>query len=104
MAIISVLVFYVSVEGILVFNKVHYSDIMNNAKEKMTSIMNKVEVSSDNIIDELTWHLSTPEQVISTLEYELNTNNQTGNSNKLVITVGKWMRFYDNFFIDIIFS
>lgn len=75
MAIISVLVFYVSVEGILVFNKVHYSDIMNNAKEKMTSIMNKVEVSSDNIIDELTWHLSTPEQVISTLEYELNTNS-----------------------------
>lgn len=74
MAIISVLVFYVSVIGILMFNQVHYSDIMNNAKEKMTSMMNKVEVSSDNIVDELTWHLSTPEQVFSTIEYELNTN------------------------------
>lgn len=74
MAIISILVYSVSTSSILMFNKVHYSDIMNNAQEKMTSIMNKVEVSSENIIDELTWHLSSPEQVISTLQYELETN------------------------------
>ena len=74
MTIISVFAFFVLVIGMLVFSKAHYADIMDKAQESMALIMSKVEVSSDNILDEMMWHLDTPELVISTLEYELNTN------------------------------
>ena len=74
MAIISVLVYIVATSGILAFSKAHYSDIMDKAKADMAQIMGMVEVSADNIIDELSWHLATPELVLSTLQYELNVN------------------------------
>ena len=74
MTIISVFVFFVSAAGMLVFSKAHYSDVMDKVKANMTLVMSKVEVSAENIIDELSWHLSSPETVASTLEYELNTN------------------------------
>ena len=74
MAAISLLVFYMSAGVMLLFNKEHYSDIMDKANGDMALIMSKVEVSAENIIDELTWHLATPELVSSTLQYELNTN------------------------------
>ncbi|MBR4756372.1 MAG: SpoIIE family protein phosphatase [Bacteroidales bacterium] len=74
MAVISVIVLYMSAAIILMFNRNHYSDIMDKANGNMALIMSKVEVSAENIIDELTWHLATPEVVSSTLEYELNTN------------------------------
>ena len=74
MAIISVLVYIVAASGILLFSKAHYSDIMDKAKGEMAQIMGMVEVSADNMIDELSWHLATPELVLSTLEYELNVN------------------------------
>ena len=74
MTIISVFVFIVAASGMLVLNKAHYSDIMDKANGNMAMIMSKVEVSAENIIDELSWHLVTPEVVSSTLEYELNVN------------------------------
>ena len=74
MAIISVLVYIVATSGILGFSKAHFSDIMDKAKGDMAQIMGMVEVSADNIIDELCWHLATPELVLSTLQYELNVN------------------------------
>ena len=74
MTIISVFVFFVASAGILVFSKAHYSDIMDKAQGNMSLIMSKVEVSADNIIDELSWHLANPEEVTETLEYELNVN------------------------------
>ena len=75
MTIISVFVFIVAASGMLVLNKSHYSDIMDKANGNMALIMSKVEVAAENIIDELSWHLTTPEVVASTLQYELNTNH-----------------------------
>jgi sigma-B regulation protein RsbU (phosphoserine phosphatase) len=74
MLIISIFLSLVSSARILVFSRTHYSDIMDKAQGNLAMVMSKVEVSADNIIDELSWHLSTPEIVISTLQYELNTN------------------------------
>ncbi|MBQ3767130.1 MAG: SpoIIE family protein phosphatase [Bacteroidales bacterium] len=74
MTIISILVFLVSTSGLLAYSKTHYSDIMDKARGNLALVMSKVEVSAENIIDELTWHLTTPELVASTLQYELNTN------------------------------
>ena len=74
MTVISVLVFIVAAAGMYVFSKAHYSDIMDKAKGNMAMMMSNVEVSAENIIDEISWHLATPELVSSTLEYELNTN------------------------------
>ncbi len=74
MTIISVFVFIVTAAGLFVYSRAHCSDIMDKAKGNMAMIMSKVEVSAENIIDELSWHLTTPDVVISTLQYELNTN------------------------------
>ena len=74
MTIISVLVFIVTAASMLMFSKAHYSDIMDKAKGNLAQVMSMVEVSADNIIDELSWHLATPELVISTMQYELNVN------------------------------
>ena len=74
MTIISVLVFLVAASGMLVFSKAHYSDILEKARGNLALTMSKVEISTDNIIDELCWHLATPELVLSTMEYELKAN------------------------------
>ena len=74
MTIIAVFVFILAAAGMFVFSKAHYSDIMDKARGNMAMIMSKVEVSADNIIDELSWHITTPDVVTETLEYELNTN------------------------------
>ena len=64
MTIISVFVFLVAASGILMFSKAHYSDILEKASRDLALTMSKVEVSADNIIDELCWHLATPELVL----------------------------------------
>lgn len=74
MIIISVFVFLVAASGMLVFSKAHYSDILDKANGYLALSMSKVEVSAENILDELSWHLATPELVLSTMEYELSTN------------------------------
>ena len=74
MTIISVLVFLVAASGMLVFSKAHYSDILEKARGNLALTMSNVEISTDNIIDELCWHLATPELVLSTMEYELKAN------------------------------
>ena len=74
MIIISVVVFFVAAAGSLVFSRVHYSDLMDKTKGTMALIMSKVEVSTTNIVDELSWHLASPEMVTETLKYEFNTN------------------------------
>ena len=76
MTIIAVLVFLVAASGMLVFSKAHYSDILEKAKGNLALTMSKVEISTDNIIDELCWHLATPELVLSTMEYELKANRR----------------------------
>ena len=74
MTIISVLVFLLAASGIFRLTKIHFSDLMDRANESIILMMSNVEISAENIIDELSWHLSSPELVSSTLEYELNTN------------------------------
>lgn len=74
MIIISFVVFFVAAAGALVFSRVHYSDLMDKTKGTMALIMSKVEVSTTNIVDELSWHLASPEMVTETLKYEFNTN------------------------------
>lgn len=75
MIIISVVVFFVAAAGTLVFSRVHYSDLMDKTKGTMALIMSKVEVSATNIVDELSWHLASPDMVSETLAYEFNTNH-----------------------------
>lgn len=71
---ISIFLFFVASARMLVFSRVHYSDIMDKAQSNLAMVMSTVEVSADNIIDELSWHLSSPDIVSYTLQYELNTN------------------------------
>ncbi|MBQ6763083.1 MAG: SpoIIE family protein phosphatase [Bacteroidales bacterium] len=99
MTIISVFVFLVASSGILVFSKAHYSDILEKANRDMALTMSKVEVAADNIIDELCWHLATPELVLSTMEYELNVNRHIhgcgiGFVADFYPSVGRWYEPY----------
>jgi sigma-B regulation protein RsbU (phosphoserine phosphatase) len=99
MTIISVFVFLVAASGILMFSKAHYSDILEKANRDLALTMSKVEVSADNIIDELCWHLTTPELVLSTMEYELNVNRHVygcgiGFVEDFYPAVGRWYEPY----------
>ena len=99
MTLISVLVFLVAASGILMFSKAHYADILEKANKDLALTMSKVEVSADNIIDELCWHLATPELVLSTMEYELNVNRHLhgcglGFVADFYPSVGRWYEPY----------
>ena len=99
MTIISVSVSLVAASGILVLSKAHYSHILEKANRDMALTMSKVEVSADNIIDELCWHLATPELVLSTMAYELNVNRHVygcaiGFVEDLYPSVGRWYEPY----------
>ena len=99
MTIISVFVFLVAASGILVFSRAHYSDILEKANRDLALAMSKVEISADNIIDELCWHLATPELVLSTMEYELNVNRHIygcglGFVEDFYPPVGRWYEPY----------
>ena len=99
MTFISVFVFLVAASGILMFSKAHYTDILEKANGDLALTMSKVEVSADNIIDELCWHLATPELVLSTMEYELNVNRHVygcgiGFVEDFYPSVGRWYEPY----------
>lgn len=99
MTIISVFVFLVAAAGILLFSKAHYSDFLEKANKDLALTMSTVEVSADNIIDELCWHLATPERVLSTMEYELKANRHIygcglGFVEDFYPSVGRWYEPY----------
>ena len=75
MVTISMLVFLTTASGIFALSKEHFADILDKTNLNVTGMMNKVEVSAYNILDEIEWHVSSPEVVKSTLEYEMLTNN-----------------------------
>ena len=75
MLLITVLVFIVAAAGFYMFSDDHYYDTMEKTNGDIAMMMSNVEVSDDNIIDELYWHLTTPDIVLSTLKYELGTNS-----------------------------
>ena len=79
MAIISLVAFIISAAGIYASTKERYTDTINNISRNITLNLEKVEVSAVNIADEVTWHISSPEVILSTLEYEIAVNrNLTG--------------------------
>ena len=99
MTIISVFVFLVAAASILLFSKAHYSDFLEKANKDLALTMSTVEISADNIIDELCWHLATPELVLSTMEYELKANRHiygcgVGFVADFYPSVGRWYEPY----------
>lgn len=79
MAVISVLAFLLTTKGVYSSFKAHYTDAIKSISHNITINLEKVEVSAVNIADEIKWHLSSPEMVMSTLSYEIDVNrNLTG--------------------------
>ena len=79
MAVISIVVFVVTASGIFSSFKDRFADAIDNISRSITANLEKVEISATNIADEVTWHISSPEIIISTLEYEISANrNLTG--------------------------
>ena len=99
MTIISALVFILAASGIFVLTKDHFTGLTEKANGNIAMMMSNVEISANNIIDELSWHLDTPELVSETLEYELRTNNHLvgcgiGFVENHYPQVGKWCEPY----------
>ena len=79
MTIISVLAFILTATGFYESVKAHFVDAIESISLNVTLNLEKVEISATNIADEVTWHISSPEIVVSTLEYEIAVNrNLTG--------------------------
>ena len=74
MTIISVLSFVVTASGIYSSLKEHFSDSIESISQSITANLGKVEISATNIADEVTWHIPSPEVIISTLMYEIDVN------------------------------
>lgn len=74
MSIISLLAFYVTSSSLYTSFKEHFADAIENISRSITANLEKVEISAVNMADELPWHLSSPEEVIATLQYEMNVN------------------------------
>ena len=74
MTIISVLAFVVTASGIYSSYKEHFVDAIGNISRSITANLEKVEISAANIADEVTWHIPSPEVIMSTLEYEIDVN------------------------------
>jgi sigma-B regulation protein RsbU (phosphoserine phosphatase) len=74
MAGISLLAFYVTAKSLYSSFREHFADSIENISSSITANLEKVEISAVNMADELPWHLSSPEEVISTLQYEMNVN------------------------------
>ncbi|MBR7026093.1 MAG: SpoIIE family protein phosphatase [Bacteroidales bacterium] len=74
MAITSFLIFLFSASGTVTMLKDHYGDVLNMASERTAGMIRVVEISSVNNIDEISKHLSDPDQVAASLESELRLN------------------------------
>lgn len=75
MTIISVLAFGVTASGIYSSFREHFADAIENISGNITENLKKVEISAANIADEITWHITSPEDVIKTLTYEIEVNH-----------------------------
>ena len=75
MAVISMVVFIVAASGIYSSFKERFSDSTENISHSIRANLEKVEISATNIADEAKWHITTPEIIVSTLEYEIAVNH-----------------------------
>ena len=99
MTIISVLAFILTATGFYESFKAHFEDAIESISLSITLNLEKVEISAANIADEVTWHISTPEVVTSTLEYEIAVNNSltgcgVGFIPDFFPTKGRWFEPY----------
>ena len=76
MSIISFLSFLVTASGIYASLKEHYADTIENISSNITSTLEKVEIAAANIADEVSRHISSPEDVISALAHEISVNRE----------------------------
>ncbi len=74
MAVISMVVFIVTASGLYSAFKDRFADAIENISRSIRANLEKVEISAANIADEVTWHISSPELIVSTLEYEISVN------------------------------
>ncbi len=99
MAVISMVVFIVTASGFYSSFKERFSDAIENISRNISANLEKVEISGANIADEVKWHITTPEIIVSTLEYEITVNrNLTGCGMAFVPDYfeekGKWFEPY----------
>ena len=75
MIIISVLASVLTMAGVYSTYKKHYVDAIGNISRNITANLEKVEISGVNIADEVKWHITSPELIMSTLSYEIAVNS-----------------------------
>ncbi len=102
MAIVSLLAFIVTATGLYTSFKRHFADAIAGMSQSITANLEKVEISAANIADEVSWHVSSPEDVISALGYEIEVNrNLTGCGVGFVPdyfpSKGRWFEPYASF-------
>ena len=102
MAVIAIVAFIVTSSGLYSSLKDRFAESIENTSRNITANLEKVEISAVNIADEVTWHITSPEIVISTLKYEISVNrNLTGCGMAFVPDYfeekGKWFEPYATF-------
>jgi sigma-B regulation protein RsbU (phosphoserine phosphatase) len=75
MTTISMLAFGLTASAFYTSFKEHFADAIENISRSITLNLEKVEIAAANIADEVTWHISSPEIVVSTLMYEIKVNH-----------------------------
>ena len=74
MTIISFLAFILTASAFYKSFREHFVDAIDNISSNITLNLEKVEIAAANIADEVTWHITSPEIVTSTLLYEIEVN------------------------------
>ena len=74
MTIVSGLVFLFAAGTMLVQNSGHFKDVLEIIDERMAVMLNSVEISAVNNVDEIGQHLSSPDEVCATLQDEMRLN------------------------------
>ena len=102
MTIISLMAFSLTAAGFYESFKAHFEDAIESISRSVTLNLEKVEVSAVNIADEVTWHISSPEVITSTLEYEISVNRSltgfgVGFIPDFFPTKGRWFEPYASF-------
>ena len=102
MTIISLMAFSLTAAGFYESFKAHFEDAIESISRSVTLNLEKVEISAVNIADEVTWHISSPEVITSTLEYEISVNRSltgvgVGFIPDFFPTRGKWFEPYASF-------
>ncbi len=74
MTIVSGLIFLFAAGTMLVQNRGHFKDVLDIIDERMAVMLNSVEISAVNNVDEIGQHLSNPDEVCATLHDEMRLN------------------------------